>query len=571
MAARCGYAECQELAPLSPTMDLFGTSWLLPSKTSHVYHGSCKVYKADDKSFDTKYPNADANLSTIPECHPQRTSTMPPTISTRPQTSRQARRAYLKSRGTLRLSERELRQLERSAELQARADRIKERENKRKANLKKRNERIEKEREARQRMGIASPVKETVGASQLRLDAFKGIGMGLKRKREETPVLTPSSSEKSNGSGTQESEQRTTPVRSPLQECSPNQAMKPPTKQWQQRADSLKESTFVSCEQSTTTTSDRQRMKPPVSCPKSGTHPHSKPATSQPGMRPLPKVAASETQHSAIHPSASRPMGPPPQPLLVIQEEIQNPLKANHKPQPPKLRETSMRPPPSPAMPPPAQPTASTRPKTPKTPGIIPRPQGTISHTSPAPPPATKSIPPSPRPTLPNPWQPSAARPGFDHTPKNTISDFPIPPDDIWAAFLVSNTQIERELSTSEPLSPQRTTSLPPPYQKHSSTSMKTPLPPAIKPLRDDTAALLAGLCTQDLDYDIDPLAADDAAVEAGGQSFGNDNTISDAELEDAVRDLEGRSSPDVCGGKEHNCYDDFFDISTQELCELLG
>ena len=496
---------------------------------------------------------------------------MPPTISTRPQTSRQARRAYLKSRGTLRLSERELRQLERSAELQARADRIRERENKRKANLKKRNERIEKEREARQRMGITTPVKETVGASQLRLDAFKGTGIGLKRKREETPMLTPSSSEKSNGSGIQGSEQRATPVRSPLQECSPNQAMKPPTKQSQQRADSPKESSLIPCEQPTTITSGRQRMEPPISCPKSGIQSHLKPAASQPGTRPLSKVAASETQHPATNPPASRPMGPPPQPLLAIQEETQNSLKVNHKPQPPKPRKTSMPPPPSPAMPAPAQPTASTKPKTPRTSGIIPQPQSTTSHTRPAPPSATKSIPPSPQPTLPNPLQPSAARRGFDHTSKKSIFDFPLPPDDTWAAYLVSNTQIERELSTPDPLSPQRATFLPPPYQKHSSTSAKTPIPPAIKALRDDTAALLAGLCTQDLDYDIDPLAAENAAMEAGGQSFGNDATISDAELEDAVRDIEGRSSPDVYGGKEHSCYDDFFDISTQELCELLG
>ena len=565
MGARCSSSTCMQMFMLSSVPRTCPTLG-----TSRIYHGSCKVYKADEKPFVTGHPNADANLSTMPECHPQRTSKMPPTISTRPQTSRQARRAYLKSRGTIRLSERELRQLERSAELQARADRIKERENKRKANLKKRNERIEKEREARQRMGIASPVKETVGASQLRLDAFRSIEVGLKRKREETPVLTPSNSEKSNGSGIQGSEQRATSVRSPLQEFSPNQATKPPMKQWQQKADSPKEIALIMCEQPTITTLGRQRMECPIPSSKSGTRPQPNPATYQSDIRSISKVAAPKTQHPATNSSASKLMDPPPQRLPAIQEETQNPPKVNHRPQPPRPKETSMPPPPSPAISAAAQPTASTKSKTPKTPDIIPRPHSTISLTRPVPL-AKKSIPPSPRLTLPNPLQPSAARPGLDHTSKKSISDFPLLPDDTWAAFLVSNTQIERELSTPEPLSPQRATSLPPPYQKHSSTFARTPLPPAIKPLKDGTAALLAGLCTQDLDYDIDPLAADDAAIEAEGQSFDNDNLISDAELEDAVRDIEGRSSADVCGGKEHNCYDDFFDISTQELCELLG
>lgn len=104
----------------------------------------------------------------------------------RPQTLKQAKKAYRKSGATVRLSESELAIIERRGVLQERADRIKEREARRKANIKRKEERNQREREARARMGIEEPVKEGiahVGPSQLSLGGF--LGNGTKRKRDE--------------------------------------------------------------------------------------------------------------------------------------------------------------------------------------------------------------------------------------------------------------------------------------------------------------------------------------------------------------------------------------------------
>ena len=118
---------------------------------------------------------------------PTTTAIMPHTpLSHRPQTLKQAKKAYRKSGGTVRLSESEKALLERRAVLQERADRIKEREARRKANIKKKDERLQREREARHRMGIPTPpTKEgiQVGPSQLHLSGF--VYAGTKRKREE--------------------------------------------------------------------------------------------------------------------------------------------------------------------------------------------------------------------------------------------------------------------------------------------------------------------------------------------------------------------------------------------------
>lgn len=105
---------------------------------------------------------------------------MPPqTVSFRPQTSRQARRAYQKAGGAPRLSEVELRRLERSAELQDRAARIKAHNDRARENKRKKAEKLE----ARKRMGLAEPAKIKIGPSQLSLGAF--VGAGIVRKREE--------------------------------------------------------------------------------------------------------------------------------------------------------------------------------------------------------------------------------------------------------------------------------------------------------------------------------------------------------------------------------------------------
>ncbi|KAM0804331.1 hypothetical protein BDR22DRAFT_835654 [Usnea florida] len=110
----------------------------------------------------------------------------PTPLIRRPQTLKQAKKAYRKSTGIVRLSESEKAMLERRAVLQERADRINEREARRKANLKKREEKVQREREVRQRMGIPTPPGKEgihVGPSQLHLSGF--VFGGVKRKRDE--------------------------------------------------------------------------------------------------------------------------------------------------------------------------------------------------------------------------------------------------------------------------------------------------------------------------------------------------------------------------------------------------
>lgn len=98
---------------------------------------------------------------------------MPPqTVSLRPQTSHQARRAYQKSGGVLRLSEVEKRRLERSAELEERAAKIRAHNARARERKKKKAEKLEKERETRKRMGMSEPTKVKINASQRSLGAF---------------------------------------------------------------------------------------------------------------------------------------------------------------------------------------------------------------------------------------------------------------------------------------------------------------------------------------------------------------------------------------------------------------
>lgn len=168
----------------------------------------------------------------------------------------------------------------------------------------------------------------------------------------------------------------------------------------------------------------------------------------------------------------------------------------------------------------------------------------------------------------------------------------------------MSNTQIERELSTdledtdnaalapnTKPKTILKPKLNPPffPYQKHAFVSAKATIVPTLprpaKPARDDTAALLAGICTQDLDYDAESLA--DTRVPAQGQeptvemkkaalAFGDD-MISDTELEEEANHVEQRSSGETssCSGDKQQMtgsfWDDFFDIPTQDLCELVS
>ena len=121
-----------------------------------------------------------------PHISPTATAIMTPIPRTyRPQTLKQAKRAFRKSGGEVRLSESEKAAIERRVELQERADRINEREARRKANLKKREEKRQREKEARHRMGISTPPSKQgiqVGPSQLHLSDF--MCAGVKRKRE---------------------------------------------------------------------------------------------------------------------------------------------------------------------------------------------------------------------------------------------------------------------------------------------------------------------------------------------------------------------------------------------------
>ncbi|KAI4243839.1 MAG: hypothetical protein LQ352_006954 [Teloschistes flavicans] len=107
------------------------------------------------------------------------------TVSFRPQTSRQAKRAYQKAGASPRLSAQEKRRIERTAELEARAERIRIHNLRARENKRKKAERLEREHEARKRMGIPEPVKEDVGPSQLRLGAFVTAKSKLKKVQEE--------------------------------------------------------------------------------------------------------------------------------------------------------------------------------------------------------------------------------------------------------------------------------------------------------------------------------------------------------------------------------------------------
>lgn len=97
-------------------------------------------------------------------------------IAHRPQTLKQAKKAFKKSGAKVRLSESELAVIERRAVLQERADRIKAREGRRRANIKQKEERNQREKDERQRMGIPMPAKEGIhiGPSQLDLGQFLG-------------------------------------------------------------------------------------------------------------------------------------------------------------------------------------------------------------------------------------------------------------------------------------------------------------------------------------------------------------------------------------------------------------
>lgn len=100
----------------------------------------------------------------------------------RPQTLKQAKKAFRKAGALPRFSDAEIRRLNRAAELQERAEREKEKERKRKSNLKKREERLAKEREARKKSHLLDEKQSHVTPSQLQL-AFPGAAINRMEER----------------------------------------------------------------------------------------------------------------------------------------------------------------------------------------------------------------------------------------------------------------------------------------------------------------------------------------------------------------------------------------------------
>lgn len=100
----------------------------------------------------------------------------------RPQTLKQAKKAFKKAGALPRFSDAEIRRLNRAAELQDRADREKEKDRRRKANLKKREERLAKEREAKKKAHLPDVKQGHVAPSQLQL-AFPGAAINKLEER----------------------------------------------------------------------------------------------------------------------------------------------------------------------------------------------------------------------------------------------------------------------------------------------------------------------------------------------------------------------------------------------------
>lgn len=133
---------------------------------------------------------------------------MSPPTSHPPQTSRQAKKEYLKKRANSRLSESDNRRLNRDVELHERAERIKSSEQRKKSNLRKKEEKMEKEREARRKAGLPEIREQYVSPRQKRLGAFVGLGKQIREEGGEED--------------TARKDQAQMPARSPLKAMSPN-------------------------------------------------------------------------------------------------------------------------------------------------------------------------------------------------------------------------------------------------------------------------------------------------------------------------------------------------------------
>ncbi len=242
--------------------------------------------------------------------HGSSSTTMPTGPSHRPQTLKQAKKAYRKSGATARLSESELALIERRAVLQERADRIREREARRKANLKRKEERNQKEREARQRMRIPSPTKGGfhVGPSQLHLGDF--MVMGGKRKREEAPSFygkVGNSNRVNTESGGCQAATELPPSCTPLQEASANTMNKVESRNKTEHPQQSEQG-FEDPQKSPT-----RSMRPLHAC--NSLHiPNTKPSALP---RPAAELHAFKVEgegKKAINLKEALPMGPPPLP-----------------------------------------------------------------------------------------------------------------------------------------------------------------------------------------------------------------------------------------------------------------
>ncbi|MCJ1272893.1 hypothetical protein MMC21_000682 [Puttea exsequens] len=239
-----------------------------------------------------------------------------PLSSNRPQTLRQAKKAYRKSGATVRLSASELAVIERRAVLQERADRIKEREGRRKVNLRRKEERNQKEREERSRMGIPSPEKGIkVGPSQSYLGDFMtvgkrrmgdhAIGKGLEMEKDDRKELIAEMR-------TSDSHMSPRPWRNPLEIVSPNVGSqsrmsrigsKSQTSQSSERCLPSKADSTICSRPSGKSTNVPTAPKPPPDAVEAPNHAKNPISISSPNNAPVSAVALPDSRRQAMpHP-----------------------------------------------------------------------------------------------------------------------------------------------------------------------------------------------------------------------------------------------------------------------------
>ncbi|KAL9121709.1 MAG: hypothetical protein Q9187_001733 [Circinaria calcarea] len=146
---------------------------------------------------------------------------MPVPIPQKPQTLRQAKKAYQKASGP-RISDAERRRLQRAEQLRERADRIKEKDRQRRINRKKKEEREQKDRDTRRRMGLEAEAEDKLSPRQVRIGVFfgqkDGPGEGGRKgcaKRRKIEV-----------DSAKEEGEKSPSKREPLKELPPNMASK---------------------------------------------------------------------------------------------------------------------------------------------------------------------------------------------------------------------------------------------------------------------------------------------------------------------------------------------------------